>query len=124
MGRFESSTRTVKSCIFAYCGQALSGTGGTNQASYSLGYLNDNHNAGEGFDLGVVLPNSFSAAWILRRAGIPRIIGYTRNWRGFLLTDRVSPPRKRGAAVPVPINATPISFMIVRTSAKSRLINP
>lgn len=58
---------------------------------------------GERFDLGVVLPNSFSAAWIFHRAGVPRILGYARNWRRFLLTDRVSAPRKWGAAVPVPM---------------------
>ena len=55
------------------------------------------------FDLGVVLPNSFSSAWILRRAGVPRTLGYARNWRRFLLTDRVPTPRRWGAALPVPM---------------------
>lgn len=58
---------------------------------------------GDQFDLGVVLPNSFSAAWILRRAGVGRIIGYARNWRRLLLTDPVPAPRVRGAVVPVPM---------------------
>ncbi len=57
----------------------------------------------ERFDLGVVLPNSFSAAWILWRAGVPRRAGYARNGRSLLLTDRLPPPREGGVIVPAPM---------------------
>src|SRR5688572_18818763 len=40
------------------------------------------------FDLGVLFPNSFSSAWVLRRAGVPERWGVARNARGFLLTRR------------------------------------
>lgn len=40
------------------------------------------------YDLGLSLTNSFSAAIILRWAGIPRRIGFSRDMRGLLLTDR------------------------------------
>jgi heptosyltransferase-2 len=57
----------------------------------------------EGYDLGVLLPNSFSSAWILRLAGVRRILGYARNARSLLLTDRVPPPRSDGRIIPVPM---------------------
>ncbi len=57
----------------------------------------------EGFDLGVLLPNSFSSAWLLRLGGVGRILGYARNARTRLLTDRVPPPREHGRIVPVPM---------------------
>jgi len=43
------------------------------------------------FDLAVLLPNSFRSAWMAYRAGIPRRLGYAREWRSPLLTDRVRP---------------------------------
>ncbi len=43
------------------------------------------------FDLAVVLPNSFRAAWMTRSAGIPHRLGYARQWRTPLLTHRVYP---------------------------------
>jgi heptosyltransferase-2 len=57
----------------------------------------------EGYDLGILLPNSFSSAWMLRRAGVQRTLGYARNGRSWLLTDRVPPPRERGLIVPAPM---------------------
>ena len=57
----------------------------------------------ERFDLGVLLPSSFSSAWLLRLGGVGRILGYARNARSLLLTDRVPPPRERGRIVPVPM---------------------
>lgn len=57
----------------------------------------------EAFDLGVVLPNSFSAAWILWRAGVRRRLGYARNGRSLLLTDRLRPPREGGVIAPAPM---------------------
>lgn len=46
------------------------------------------------YDTTVLLTNSFSTALIVRIAGIPRRIGYDRDARGLLLTDRLSPPRR------------------------------
>lgn len=56
----------------------------------------------EGFDTVVLLPNSFRAALLARLARIPRRVGYDRDGRGFLLTDRLVPRRVSGRFVPVP----------------------
>lgn len=55
-----------------------------------------------GFDTAIILPGSFKAAALAAVAGIPRRIGYERDGRGMLLTDRLIPRRHRGAYVPVP----------------------
>ncbi len=44
----------------------------------------------------VLLPNSFRSALIARLAGIKRRIGYDRDGRGFLLTDRIPVKNRRG----------------------------
>ncbi len=44
------------------------------------------------FDTAVLFPNSFEAAWIVWRAGIPERIGYARDGRGPLLTKAVPVP--------------------------------
>lgn len=49
---------------------------------------------GRRYDAAVLLTNSFSTALATRLAGIPRRIGYDRDGRGLLLTDRL-PARKR-----------------------------
>lgn len=55
------------------------------------------------YDAAVLLTNSFSTALIVRIAGIPRRIGYDRDVRGLLLTDRLVPPtRPDGRRSPVP----------------------
>jgi heptosyltransferase-2 len=46
------------------------------------------------FDAAVLFPNSFHAAWLARRAGIPERWGYARDLRGWLLTRAI--PRRRG----------------------------
>lgn len=46
-----------------------------------------------GFDRAILLQNAFDAAWLAWRAGIPERIGYARDGRGLLLTDRVRVPR-------------------------------
>jgi lipopolysaccharide heptosyltransferase II len=46
----------------------------------------------EGFDCAILLQNAFEAALITWLAGIPRRIGYDRDGRGLLLTDRIRPP--------------------------------
>jgi heptosyltransferase-2 len=43
----------------------------------------------EKYDLGILFPNSFSSAFFFRLSGVPRISGYCRDGRGFLLTDAV-----------------------------------
>lgn len=55
------------------------------------------------FDAAVILPNSFRSALVATMAGIPRRIGYDRDGRGFMLTDRLIPRRRAGEGfLPVP----------------------
>ena len=54
----------------------------------------------ERFDLGFILPNSFSSALIFKMAGIKRRIGYIRDGRGLLLTDGVNRPMENGMFKP------------------------
>ena len=55
------------------------------------------------YDTALLLTNSFSTALISRIAGIPRRIGYARDGRGFLLTDKLEAPRRAdGRWAPVP----------------------
>jgi len=53
-------------------------------------------------DLAVIFPNSFRPALAAWMAGIPRRAGYVRYGRGWLLTDKLHPPRSGGRRVPVP----------------------
>ncbi len=39
------------------------------------------------YELGIVLPNSFSSAWLLWQGGVKRRVGYEGNLRNWLLTD-------------------------------------
>ena len=48
-----------------------------------------------GFDLAVLLPNSFGSAWVVRRAGIPERWGFAAQWRRGLLTRAVPRPAAR-----------------------------
>lgn len=55
------------------------------------------------YDAALLLTNSFSTALTVRIAGIPRRIGYDRDARGLLLTDRMpAPTRPDGSFAPVP----------------------
>ncbi|MGC1107510.1 MAG: lipopolysaccharide heptosyltransferase II [Candidatus Acidiferrales bacterium] len=47
----------------------------------------------EQFDCAILLPNAFSAAWLVWRAKIPQRIGYARDGRGVLLSKAVAVPR-------------------------------
>lgn len=46
------------------------------------------------FDMAILLQNAFEAAALVWLAGIPRRIGYSRDGRGFLLTQAVPVPKK------------------------------
>ena len=45
------------------------------------------------FDVVILFPNSFHAAWVAKRAGVPERWGYRADLRGWLLTKAI--PRKR-----------------------------
>ncbi len=51
------------------------------------------------FDVALLLQNSFDAAWLAWRAGIPERVGYARDGRSLLLTKRIAVP-KRGEMPP------------------------
>jgi heptosyltransferase-2 len=55
------------------------------------------------FEMAIVLPNSFRSALICKAANIKRIVGYERDGRGFLLTDKLLPAKERGKYLPTPI---------------------
>lgn len=54
------------------------------------------------FDMTVLLPDNFKAAALASVAAIPRRVGYDRDGRGMLLTDRLIPRKHKGKFVPVP----------------------
>src|SRR5205807_5248383 len=54
------------------------------------------------FDLAILLPNSFKSALMCKMAGIDRVVGYERDGRGFLLTDKLVPMKEKGKFVPTP----------------------
>jgi heptosyltransferase-2 len=45
------------------------------------------------FDVGLLLPNSFRSAWLLKRAGVKERWGYRSDFRGPLLTKAVRRPK-------------------------------
>ena len=52
---------------------------------------------GEGFNLGILFPNSFRSAWQFWRARIPSRWAYATSGRGLLLTKRSRPARVAGS---------------------------
>lgn len=55
------------------------------------------------YDTALLFTNSFSTALVTRIAGIPRRIGYDRDARGLLLTDKLQAPKLRtGRWAPIP----------------------
>ncbi len=46
------------------------------------------------YDAALLLPNSFNAAWLARRAGMAHRWGYAVDCRSWLLTRRVAPPSR------------------------------
>ncbi len=56
------------------------------------------------FDTAITLKNSFGSALSLRLAGINRRVGYAREGRSLLLTDRIAPKRtEKGRFQPAPM---------------------
>ncbi len=45
-------------------------------------------------DMALLLQNNFRTAWAAKRAGIPLRVGYARQYRGWLLTDPIKPPKE------------------------------
>lgn len=55
------------------------------------------------FDAGLLLTNSLGSALVMRLAGVRRRIGYAREGRSILLTDRLQPQRDAKGFVPGPM---------------------
>src|SRR5205809_2921130 len=55
------------------------------------------------FELAILLPNSFKSALVCKMAGIDRTVGYERDGRGFLLSDKLLPVKEKRKFVPSPI---------------------
>ncbi|MEW6252439.1 MAG: glycosyltransferase family 9 protein [Planctomycetota bacterium] len=55
------------------------------------------------FDLALLLTNSLRSALVVRMGGVPRRVGYARDGRGWLLTDRLRPLKQGGRFVPRPV---------------------
>ena len=54
------------------------------------------------FRLAVLLPNSFRSALVARLGGADQIVGYARDGRSWLLSEKISPPRgERGKYKPI-----------------------
>jgi len=56
-----------------------------------------------GYDAGVLMTNSFRSALVLVLGGVRRRVGYARDGRSWLLTDRLRPQKHRGRYVPGPM---------------------
>jgi heptosyltransferase-2 len=55
------------------------------------------------FNVGIILPNSPSAAILFALGGVKKRIGYNRHGRGTLLTHAVTVRRNKGRFVPIPM---------------------
>lgn len=55
------------------------------------------------FDLAVLLPNSFKSALVCKLARIEQVVGYDRDGRSFLLTDKLLPVKQAGKFIPTPL---------------------
>ena len=51
------------------------------------------------FDVVILFPNSFHAAWVAKRAGVPERWGYRADLRGWLLTKTIPQKRRRSREV-------------------------
>jgi heptosyltransferase-2 len=57
----------------------------------------------ERFDLAVLFTNSLHSAWVAWLSGAKRRVGYRRDLRGWLLTDKLEPPRDGRQFLPSPV---------------------
>ncbi len=73
------------------------------------------------YDLGVLTPNSFSAALLFRMARIPRRIGWSYGGRGFLLTDRLVPEMRGHRRVPRPM---PVYYLDIARRLGCEVLSP
>jgi heptosyltransferase II len=73
--------------------------GGSGRAAVASSRANAERLGAGGFDAALLLPNSFAAAWLVRRAGIRERWGYSRDLRGRLLTHAIPRPRAYGHQV-------------------------
>jgi heptosyltransferase-2 len=55
------------------------------------------------YHIAILFANSFRSALLARLAGIKRRVGYDRDGRGLLLTDKLLPEKANGKFVPVPM---------------------
>lgn len=53
------------------------------------------------FDIAILFANSFRSALLARLAGIKRRVGYDRDGRGLILTDKLLPEKANGKFVPI-----------------------
>lgn len=57
----------------------------------------------EPYELGILMANSFRSAWLMFRGRVRERVGYARDGRSLLLTDRLKPARQGRHYVPVPM---------------------
>lgn len=55
------------------------------------------------FATAILLSNSFKTALVCKMAGVKQVVGYDRDGRGFLLTDKLLPSKDKGKYIPTPI---------------------
>ncbi len=55
------------------------------------------------FTTAILLTNSFKTALVCKMAGVKQVVGYDRDGRGFLLTDKLLPSKDKGKFIPTPI---------------------
>lgn len=63
-------------------------------------------------DLAVLFPHSVRVALLARLAGARRRVGYDRDGRGFLLTDRIAPYREDGQIQPIYMATEYVNLLI------------
>jgi len=65
------------------------------------------------YEAAVLLPNSFRTAALARMGGVRRVVGYSRDARGWMLTQKLEPPRDEGGHLR-PISAIDYYLDLVR----------
>mgnify|MGYP000281424409 CR=1 FL=1 len=78
---YEGRPAVSEVMVYRKDGGILSGLGGLRETAREL--------RARKFDIAVLFQNAFEAALLARAAGIPRRLGYDRDGRGILLTDKV-----------------------------------